>query len=347
MSYTSSTVSQAIARADFIDTARAIGIVLVVIGHAPGVPSWLTQLIYSFHMPLFFLLSGYVVKAARMSESWRDWLQRTSRSLLLPYIIFFVLSWLYWLLASIPRGGLPGTTDLLQPWFGLLYGSSSTLTVNVVLWFFPALMLTAFTGRLLARHLKLEPMLLLTLAGALLWVLLLPLPGVRAPWSADCLPVALFFYTLGRWLAHSTRSGPWSTEQLFLPKLLPAYLLIWLGISLLNGRVDLNGLTWGRWPVLYLPGALAGIMVCLTLARWLPALSLTRWLAGNSLFIFPLHPLFFSVLTGFGMLVLKLPESFKNSSSWVSLTYVLSALLLSWPAAILARRSLPGLFGHR
>ena len=39
----------------FIDTLKAIGIILVVIGHNDTI---LTKYIYSFHMPLFFFLSG-------------------------------------------------------------------------------------------------------------------------------------------------------------------------------------------------------------------------------------------------------------------------------------------------
>ena len=50
-----------------IDIARGIGILLVVLGHSikqTGVSAtWiriLTYIIYSFHMPLFFCLSGFV-----------------------------------------------------------------------------------------------------------------------------------------------------------------------------------------------------------------------------------------------------------------------------------------------
>ena len=49
-----------------IDTARGVGIILVVLGHAirPGMVAepwcdFLFGLIYSFHMPLFFVLSGF------------------------------------------------------------------------------------------------------------------------------------------------------------------------------------------------------------------------------------------------------------------------------------------------
>ena len=45
-----------------IDAARAMAIVLVVLGHAKGIPGWFTVLVYSFHVPLFFVLSGWFAR---------------------------------------------------------------------------------------------------------------------------------------------------------------------------------------------------------------------------------------------------------------------------------------------
>lgn len=61
-------------RVDWIDTAKGIAILLVVVGHVGGytgkysIPEyqrWIDYavwLIYTFHMPLFFCLSGYVYR---------------------------------------------------------------------------------------------------------------------------------------------------------------------------------------------------------------------------------------------------------------------------------------------
>ena len=45
---------------NWIDLAKGIGIILVLIGHSKFLPITLKNYIYSFHMPLFFILSGYV-----------------------------------------------------------------------------------------------------------------------------------------------------------------------------------------------------------------------------------------------------------------------------------------------
>lgn len=50
---------------DWIDTAKSIGVIFVILGHLvfhneSMVP--IAKAIYSFHMPMFFILSGYVNK---------------------------------------------------------------------------------------------------------------------------------------------------------------------------------------------------------------------------------------------------------------------------------------------
>lgn len=45
-----------------IDIAKAIGIILMIIGHCHGLPWLFRNFIFSFHMPLFFIFSGYFYK---------------------------------------------------------------------------------------------------------------------------------------------------------------------------------------------------------------------------------------------------------------------------------------------
>ncbi|MCC3359622.1 acyltransferase family protein [Bacillus sp. REN16] len=67
----------------WLDIAKGIGIISVVIGHA-GIES-LSPYFYWFHMPLFFLISGYLYKRTN------HFVTRKTKSLLIPYVSFFVL----------------------------------------------------------------------------------------------------------------------------------------------------------------------------------------------------------------------------------------------------------------
>jgi len=87
-------------RLTYIDIAKGIGIVLVVLGHcipdatSPtgiSVPAyrWLHDMIYSFHMPLFFFLAGFMVSRQKMlarAQKPLDLVCKRISRLLVPYI---------------------------------------------------------------------------------------------------------------------------------------------------------------------------------------------------------------------------------------------------------------------
>lgn len=49
-------------RNDAVDIMKGIAILSVMIGHSYWCPTWLYTFIFSFHIPLFFLISGYFCK---------------------------------------------------------------------------------------------------------------------------------------------------------------------------------------------------------------------------------------------------------------------------------------------
>lgn len=73
------------------DIAKAICILLVVIGHyvPDNSPKWylgVHDVIYTFHMPLFMFASGYVYMATKKDVSYRDFLWKKIKRLMVPYL---------------------------------------------------------------------------------------------------------------------------------------------------------------------------------------------------------------------------------------------------------------------
>lgn len=68
----------------YIDIAKGIGIVLMIIGHC-GIDNhpYIKNIIYCFHMPLFFIISGYFFKVRENKECIKNIWNR----LIKPYII--------------------------------------------------------------------------------------------------------------------------------------------------------------------------------------------------------------------------------------------------------------------
>lgn len=76
-----------------VQYAKAIGIVLVVIGHSGFWPCD-NPFIYMFHMPLFFFLSGYCFKEDNLTKSYKPYIIKKVKGLYFPYIkwaLFFLL----------------------------------------------------------------------------------------------------------------------------------------------------------------------------------------------------------------------------------------------------------------
>jgi len=89
-------------RIHWLDSARGIGIILVVFGHALGglidSPFGINQntfrqmffAIYTFHMPLFFLLSGLLV-TKRLAKGQGPFLRALLPTIVWPYFLWSVI----------------------------------------------------------------------------------------------------------------------------------------------------------------------------------------------------------------------------------------------------------------
>lgn len=80
---------------------KAMGIMLMVLGHSGCSIPYVTQTLYTFHMPLFFFLSGFCFKTKYLETPGR-FLWKRVKGLYLPYVkwglLFLVLhNIFYWI----------------------------------------------------------------------------------------------------------------------------------------------------------------------------------------------------------------------------------------------------------
>lgn len=128
-------------RISYIDVAKGMGIILIVIGHSVKT-GWLREYLYSFHVPFFFLLSGMTYKVSIDKKSF--W-KRKLQTIIIPYFVAGIISiFAFSLLGNFASEKLEsdiGTTAVLFNAIGLLYGNSKTglMRFNLPLWFLPCL----------------------------------------------------------------------------------------------------------------------------------------------------------------------------------------------------------------
>lgn len=77
-----------------IDIAKGIAMMLVILGHTVYTPGRLVWWLYSFHMPLFFALSGIVFHPQKYL-TWKQFLISKIKSLLVPYFWLCCILW-FW-----------------------------------------------------------------------------------------------------------------------------------------------------------------------------------------------------------------------------------------------------------
>jgi acyltransferase len=337
-------VAEATVRDARIDAAKGVAIALVVLGHAKGIPAEFTVLVYSFHVPLFFLLSGWL-SHRRNAQTAAQVLATLSRTLLVPYAFFFFVAYGYWLITrNIGEKALRwGQMPWWEPLGGLLSGIGPQLYVHPALWFLPALFMTVLAYFFLAKRLQPWKVALLMLPLAMLWVMAFPAMGLRLPFALDVLPVALFFYACGA-LAGRSVSLP---KSVLRGCVLAALLLVpWLLLAWSNGRVDINQLRFGASVWKFILAAVLGTSVVLLASPLAARSAVLRWMGRNTLLILCAHILIFFVLSGVAAVLGLFPAGSKPGWVWALSVSVIS-IALCVPLRALFVRYAPWALGLR
>lgn len=119
---------------EWIDALKTIGILAVILGH---IASPLSGFIFSWHMPLFFMVAGFFIKT---DVAFKEFIVKDFRRLMIPYFIFaFIgLGADFVKRIALHREGL----NYLDEIKGILVGMDMNALIHhygFVLWFLPAL----------------------------------------------------------------------------------------------------------------------------------------------------------------------------------------------------------------
>ncbi len=193
-------------RIAWIDIAKALTMLLVVFGHVmrQGL-AW--KIVYSFHVPAFFLLAG---ATCRVGSGMGKQIRRDAITILLPYFFWGLISILaFSVVGPVAMRSLSVEADasIGGGLYGLVYASPRTqhMKFNLPLWFLPSLFVTKalFYGLHAVCHRRRGLLLLGTgltaaLGFAYTYFQLPPLPYALEI-SCKLLP----FFVLGYLLTHS------------------------------------------------------------------------------------------------------------------------------------------------
>ncbi len=288
----------------YLDMAKGVGIVLMIAGHLIGSlqsidnKSWFSgvyQFIASFHMPLFFIISGILLWITKEEE--REYgliVCRKAKALLIPYLTFSLIYFVINVCTCILHPELLAFSDL---WKFFIY--SITFRGVSVLWFLP----TLFFGEILFLwcRKRLDDVCLTGLFAVtgFLMLFLSPVFGQEV-WEGSLGMMALgavlqtmarsllscTLLLIGYWAAHVIGTG----EKKSIPGfLVGAVMLVACGILCFqNGSVDLNYMVFDHF-LLYMGNACLGSFGVILICKNMFCSRLLLFFGVNSLVIMATH----------------------------------------------------------
>lgn len=113
-------------RIEWIDIAKGIAILFVIVGHSLGAygGGFITNVIFAFHMPIFFILSGYLYHPKNVNKNIKD----GTFNLLFPYLFTSLLILIVSMFAlKIKNFSVlnPFYTSIKQATISIIYGAGS------------------------------------------------------------------------------------------------------------------------------------------------------------------------------------------------------------------------------
>ena len=116
---------------NYIDYSKGIAILFVIFGHVYSGNNIATTWIYSFHIPLFFIISGFLLKLNKNKDT-KSMILKKFKSLMVPYILFSIINIVGFYLIK----------DLSYEVFKGNIFNTITLFGIGALWFLPALFIS-------------------------------------------------------------------------------------------------------------------------------------------------------------------------------------------------------------
>lgn len=359
----------------FIDTARIFGVILVYYGHfiesymkgGSAVAASHYKFIYSFHMVLFFIISGFIAKRQPLNIRDGRYLRRLAASRLLPYAFLSLLLILPTIWTTDFTAGLElPTID------GYLKGIAATFLsgfpyFNIPTWFLICLFVVELMHYAAMPYLTSSRRVIMTaisfyLVGSILaWnarflnpTNILATHGKIYPYFMVLEAFTCYsFYLVGVYL----RRNSFLLEEVSFLKcfigLLVCLTLVYLTFDLNKGMFSIPSYdavvilasSYGN-PILFPLTAITGSLMILFLAKLTPSLNSLSFLGSNSLIIFGLNGIFYHFVND-RLALWLLPQHSGESLLILTTGIVVSlvSLMLTVPCVFLLNNNIPQLVG--
>jgi len=137
-------------RERWLDIAKGIGIILVLIDHSQ---SFMSDYVSWFHLSIFFVLSGYLFKPLSNWKEFKGWAVKRTLSLMIPYISFMAIITFYRYVVEIVNGN-HSISWFIKDIARNIFGGRFIGGFYAPFWFITCLLVTQITFALVLLLLK-------------------------------------------------------------------------------------------------------------------------------------------------------------------------------------------------
>lgn len=292
-------------RKGYLDIAKAIGIIIVLINHIELSLGRANEFLGVFFVSEFFLLAGMTFRQ-KPEETTKSFAIKKAKRLLFPYVLYSLFYLVWYSLRSIAAGQFSGA-DFWQKLAGCLYARTYVFParenkiylmeiMNAPMWFLPALFFSLLCYYILSTYLgekKKWGILVLFIFAAVIHYTV----PILLPWSVDTSLVMLPLLYAGEKLA--SRDYIKVMQKNFW--LTPLLAVTFIFLTLRNGSGNISIGDYGKSMLLYLIISFLGSYLCIMLSffleKYLHFLGRMLMIIGeNTLDILCLHLFIFAIL---------------------------------------------------
>ncbi len=329
-------------RIEWIDIAKGIGIILVVIGHISQ-NKIISNFIYSFHMPLFFILSGFLYKPKE------KYVRKKAKTILIPYIVFAIISYIYWFF--IERNMREQDVNPINAFLNIFIcqAGDENYVFNVVLWFLPCLFIVEIVFNLLYNKVNknkyMMPIIifLMTIIGYLYSKLSL----IRLPFTIDISLTAIGFYYIGfcfnKYKDKVLISKLISNKKIKIAILIISFIIVAV-ISQFVGGIDMNKIKYNSYISTYIIAIIGSILIIL-LSQIINKNKVLQWLGKNSLIIMCIHEPIKRGIIGIGEIFLKISSDIIRNSILGIIVSTIIIFIIMIPCIFIINKYFPFFIG--
>ena len=300
-------------RIEWIDLAKALSIFIIVYAHT-YITSTISSFVHLFHVPVFFFLSGLVWRDKE--KGMKDKVAALFRELLVPYYVCASVSAVFYrLLGRL----ISDSVDLLTPiqcLEGIIYANSRTglMAWNRPLWFIPCLFSVKLIWGIITHFVKSDSTRRRIVIGIFFLGILISygFHDIELPYELEIAFVMLGFYWLGSKSGFLKEKIKNERHVLLLAVAMSSFLICY-AVYKHNSGVSVQHNEYGAFP-LFLIGALAGIIMIITISGILSKIKLIQFVGQNTITILLWHkyPVLLFQISHFGKECISNQNSLKS-----------------------------------